>query len=50
VIFRSVAEGTPAELAKGRTPTGRVIADLIRTKPARKDQGLGTGAPRATPG
>ncbi|HEU4577865.1 MAG TPA: excinuclease ABC subunit UvrA [Polyangiaceae bacterium] len=30
-----VAEGTPAELARGRTPTGRVIAELTR-KPTRK--------------
>jgi excinuclease ABC subunit A len=42
-----VAEGTPAELAKGRTPTGRVIAELVR-KPARS--GLGARAPSATPG
>jgi excinuclease ABC subunit A len=34
-----VAEGTPAELAKGRTPTGRVIAELLRPKAARKDSG-----------
>jgi excinuclease ABC subunit A len=34
-----VAEGTPAELAQARTPTARVIAELLRPRAARKDGG-----------
>ena len=40
-----VAEGTPAELARGRTPTGRVLAELARSKPARKGKDAGQQLP-----